>query len=356
MDDNRLRRVPSAPQAGADAGDETSESAPVLAEGVELRLLEVFVAVAEELHFGRAARRLGVAQPPVSRSIQTLEARLGVPLFVRSSRSVELSRAGEILLSSSRELLSRHRELLAAMSTLRLEPDIEPVLSVAVDPGIAGGIVTAALREFSVWFPRARVQLSSISHGADGLAVSRDADLALVCADSATTGDRELDRYIVCSEDVGAVVAADHPASTTERLTLAELSHEPQLKALYGSAHWRAGLSVAGLTGLSLDWAAGYDNFADGLDLVAGGRGIMLVPRLAWEHCERADLRWIPVPEAGTVALMVAWRPGRSTRSARALAKFVVEGARLRRIDNQQRTGSSSGQRLDRPGAAPSTA
>jgi hypothetical protein len=120
----------------AEPGDDSAPAA-IRAEGIDLRLLEVFVAVAEELHFGRAARRLGVAQPPVSRSIQTLESRFGLSLLRRSSRSVELTRAGAILLRSSSELLAQHRKLLDEMTVLHLEAVAEPMPGVAFDPGIA---------------------------------------------------------------------------------------------------------------------------------------------------------------------------------------------------------------------------
>ncbi|MCZ4509315.1 LysR family transcriptional regulator, partial [Streptomyces sp. ActVer] len=72
---------------------------------LETRELRYFVAVAEELHFGRAAERLGMAQPPLSRAIQQLERRLGVCLLERNRRGVSLTDAGEVLLHEGRAAL-----------------------------------------------------------------------------------------------------------------------------------------------------------------------------------------------------------------------------------------------------------
>lgn len=74
-------------------------------EGIDLRRLRYFVCLADELHFGRAAERLGIAQAPLSQQIKLLEERLGVTLFHRTTRRTQLTSAGDTLLRHARDLL-----------------------------------------------------------------------------------------------------------------------------------------------------------------------------------------------------------------------------------------------------------
>jgi DNA-binding transcriptional LysR family regulator len=86
-----------------------------------LRELECFVAVAEELHFSRAATRLHLSQPPLSRHIQQLEDALGVPLLLRDKRSVSLTSAGQLFLMDARDILFRLDRACDGRAVPRLE-------------------------------------------------------------------------------------------------------------------------------------------------------------------------------------------------------------------------------------------
>src|SRR5215212_3237528 len=101
---------------------------------IELRLLRYFAVVGEELHVGHAAARLFISQPALSQQIRALEEQVGVPLFVRHPRGVELTEAGEALLQEARQVLASSDRLEAAVEEL-VRGDGE-ALRVGVPPGI----------------------------------------------------------------------------------------------------------------------------------------------------------------------------------------------------------------------------
>jgi DNA-binding transcriptional LysR family regulator len=117
-----------------------------MAKAIELRQLRYFVALAEELHFNRAAARLGISQPPLTRQIQNLEKALGAPLFERSKHAVQLTPAGRIFLEETRRILeqvTRSEQLMqrAARGELRqLSLGVAPLFEATVYPALEAHI------------------------------------------------------------------------------------------------------------------------------------------------------------------------------------------------------------------------
>ncbi|ALS58548.1 LysR family transcriptional regulator [Pandoraea norimbergensis] len=124
---------------------------------MDLRQFRYFVAVAEERHFGRAAQRLAMTQPPLSQQIRALEASLGAPLFVRTNRSVELTAVGRQLLPEVRRILA-DAEALPALAQGLAHGEVG-TLSLGFVSTADYGILPPLLREFGERYPRVRLQL-----------------------------------------------------------------------------------------------------------------------------------------------------------------------------------------------------
>jgi len=162
---------------------------------MELRLLRYFVAVAEELHFGRAAERLNIAAPSLSQQIKSLEASVGTPLFVRDRRHVELTAAGRLLLPDARQILelsaSAQRRLAGATGALRIGY-VSWLPDELVD-------ATALHIRVDEWVMPSHVQIGRVLDG--GL------DAAVAWAGSR---DARLDFRLLWPEPLVAVTAAGH--------------------------------------------------------------------------------------------------------------------------------------------------
>ena len=146
---------------------------------IELRQLRHFVAVAEEMHFGRAAARLHMTQPPLSQSIRALETALGTPLFIRSSRSVSLTPAGALLLPESRRLL-REAEALPELAQ-RAAAGESGRLTVAFVSIADYSVLPEFLRRFRQRYPQVQIELREATSDiqAEDLAAGR-IDLGLL--------------------------------------------------------------------------------------------------------------------------------------------------------------------------------
>ncbi len=187
---------------------------------MELRALEYFVTVAEELHFGRAAERLNIVQPAVSQQVARLERELGTRLLDRSSRHVRLTGPG-------RRVLAAARETLAAASRVRTVLDEPaPRLRIGTAPGLIGRLERGVdrLRERNPEFELELVDLPVCAR----LEAVRDGtlDLALVLG-RVLDRDTGLTLLPAWSEPLTAVVSVRHPLAYRDEVTLAELATGP---------------------------------------------------------------------------------------------------------------------------------
>ena len=171
--------------------------------GLDVRRLEYFVAVAEEQHFGRAAERLHMTQPPLSRAVQQLEDELGVTLLRRTTRRVELTPAGEVLLRDARIALDA---VAAAERRTRHAGQPSPSLRIALKADLDAGLLQGILAAFAEEPEACQTELVLVSIGEQAQTL-RDgrADAAIVLA---PYDDRGLDAVPLLSEPTLVAMAA----------------------------------------------------------------------------------------------------------------------------------------------------
>jgi DNA-binding transcriptional LysR family regulator len=277
---------------------------------VDLRKLRYFVAVAEQLHFGRAAAGLHIAQPVLSRQIRALEGELRVQLFVRDRRSTELTAAG-------RQLLDDARPLLASAEALRRRAARAARGSATFTVGFMPGItVTSAVRALTDRHPDLQVELVRTTW-VDQVEVLRDgrADVSIVRLPIDARGLRLQPMY---TDPRVVALRADHRLAGKESVTIADLADEHLLQDPDAVPEWRD-IAVELMEGTS----PGYPHFSsveEKLEHVAAGRGIAIIPASTAMYYNRPDVTHLPVEDLGPNHVSLAWI---ASRRSRAIAEFA---------------------------------
>ncbi|MBI4658829.1 MAG: LysR family transcriptional regulator [Verrucomicrobia bacterium] len=273
---------------------------------VELRLLRYFVAVAEELHFGRAAQRLHISQPPLSSQIRLLEDEVGVPLLLRTKRSVQLTPAGRAFLAEARQILDRTAR--AKEVARRAESTGATQLVVACGPVSMCAVVPVVLPIFRERCPGADLVLTeSMPTGIiEGLQKGQlDAGLVVSYFDTIA-----LKREIILSLPLAAVLAKSHPLAKQKRIRLTQLEGEPcvLLSRGMGSGFSQHIVGLFQWRGVTPRLAHEVTTLQALFAMVAAGYGVSLVPeslaRLAGPGIAFVELQE-PKP---TIQLCMAWR------------------------------------------------
>jgi DNA-binding transcriptional LysR family regulator len=271
---------------------------------MELRHLRAFVTVADELHFGRAAARLGISQPPLSRQIQQLERRLGVALFLRRGRRVELTAAGRLLLGEARRTLEQADRIdrIAALaghgeaghlrvgvvgsalygsvpSHLAAFGELAPDVLLSVEAGVTPDLLDALMENrLDVAFVRPPITASLLAH-------SKVDEEPLVAAVSATN------------------TRAGRPA-----VQLDDLADEPFVlfpRAL-GAGYWDLIVGACRDAGFTPDIAHEASEIHTMIGLVAAGLGVSLPPESV-KNLRLPGVRYIPLDDPPVLELHLAW-------------------------------------------------
>lgn len=241
-----------------------------------LKRLDAFVAVAEELHFGRAAARLHLAQPALSQQVRQLENELGLTLLARTTRRVELTADGAAFLPHARSLLVAAHGVGRAAEELRV--GARGRLRLGFVDSTAYELVPTFLRSFRTAWPEAEVELHTLSSDEQARAlVDGEIDLGIGrTVPSRPAVDAEVlghDRFLLAVPD-------NHPVARQRTVTLRRLAAEPFVgfsRSTSPSLHAELRALLAG-HGIAYDPALEATEYTTIVGLVAAGEGVALVP------------------------------------------------------------------------------
>lgn len=275
---------------------------------MDVQDLRAFVAVAEELHFGRAAERLHLAQPPVSRTIKGLEKELGAELFRRTTRSVEITAAGEALLAPARRILS---DLQVAVSDVHAAQRGELGRVRVAFAGASTQILVGQLSRASrLRHPQLTLELSSqnFAQPAINRLLHDEADISIGRWDFIPDGI--LSRIIV-NEQLVVAVPTTHPLAGSASIRMEQLSSSRfvTLPPHPGSVLTDRLLRLSHSTGYDPIVAQVAPDTWTALALVAAEVGIHLTISSVAENTHTAGFSFLPVEDPyEQVSLRMAWR------------------------------------------------
>jgi DNA-binding transcriptional LysR family regulator len=292
---------------------------------MELKHLRAFVALAEDLHFGHAALRLGIAQPQLSLQIQSLEATLGIALFERSRRHVALTDAGRLFLPEARATLAQvERARQTAFRAARGELG-------RLDIGFTGSApfntaMPQIISRFRKRWPDLKMTLRemSTSDQLDSL-VAGTLDIGFVRPGEPGEADG-VTLQTVLEEPLFAVLPADHPLADRASLSIAALAGQPFIlhPRQIGTGLYDKVMALCAGAGFRPLVALEAHQMSTIVGLAAAGLGVSVVPE-AMRRIHVDGARFVPLTEAdATMVLAVAHRMGDSRAAIRHFLDAVT--------------------------------
>ncbi len=292
---------------------------------MEFRHLRCFIALAEELHFGRAAQRLAMTQPPLSLNIQQLEASVGARLFERNSRGASLTAAGDAFLPKAIALLEQ------AAQAAREARDVGQGLAGQLQIGFAGTVLyrglPQVLRDFGAAHPKLRLALRELSSSEQLVELVHDRlDLGFVHTTRVPTGFSQI---LVSSQPFMACLPASHPLAGEAVLSLGRLKGEVfaiVMRAVSPDYHDRI-LAACADAGFEPALAFELRHWLSVVSVIAQGLGVGLVPA-ALQQAGLPGVAFVPLERSlQPYDTHCLWRTGRDQSALGAFLAAVRQAA-----------------------------
>jgi DNA-binding transcriptional LysR family regulator len=273
---------------------------------MELRQLRYFVALAEELHFRRAAEREHIAQPAFSEQIRRLERELGVRLFDRTSHYVRLTGAGRLFLDEVRQALTQVRR--AAQVAERAGRGELGHVVVGFIGSAANELTPLILRAFPARYPNVGVELREFDFRdpSAGL-VSSEVDVAFMRPP--VEGQQDLALEVLFEEPRMAIMASDHPLAGEPSVSIRRLVEEPFVVGPTSTGVWREfWLVTEHRAGVPPRLGPETNTIHELLEVIAAGEGVSLAPASTKRFYGRPGVAFVPVADIEGSTVAVAWR------------------------------------------------
>lgn len=301
-----------------------------LGQRLNLNRLRYFVTVAQELHFGRAARKLGISQPPLSLHIRALEEEIGSPLFIRANRQVVLTAAGRMLLGHAVGLLEHAQRLEQIMQGVGTGDLGE--MFVGCVPSAMYDVLPRILAPYRARYPKVHVVLKE-GHTMDVMNAVQEGqvDIGLVWRNVAGPS---LGIQPILSEQFAALVPAGHPLSQQSVLSLDQLAGQPLILPPRKISPYHYDHIIAAFAKLGLSPRIDYEvpTILSQIGFVASGFGIAISPSFA-RRFMTDQIALIPIAEEmPSVILSLVWneaRPSPAVDLFRDVAREIYDGSGL---------------------------
>ena len=295
---------------------------------MELRHLRYFVTAAEEGSISRAAARLNISQPAVSRQLRDLEEELGVKLFTRESQGLSVTEDGETALTHARDLLRRANAMTATFKGRRAKP--RKTLHVGYIPTALPGFLADGMRRFNAEHPKICVQIREMSPRAQESALDKgEIDLALL-GTACPEVKRRIDTANILKATLCIVLPEHHLLALRKSIDPSELEGEAFVSLHERNFPGRPQLiaELGGKAGFAIDVSVKANGLSEALGMVAGGAGVAVLP---------ADVDRLPHPGVVFVKMRkprinltssAAWRKEDAGSEIEELVRYLEEAGR----------------------------
>ncbi|MFD0363958.1 LysR family transcriptional regulator [Nocardia sp. GCM10030253] len=316
---------------------------------MELRDIEIFLVLADELHFGRTAERLGVSSGRISQVIKQQESRIGAPLFVRTSRQVTLTPIGSQLRD---DLAPGYQQIKQAIARATANGrGITGILRVGFSGAWSGNLIVAAGDLFRTRYPECEIQIQEqVLNNRFGPLRTRELDLQLAEFPAEepdiTTGP------IIFSHPRALTVPAAHPLAGRESVSLEDLADYP-LITIIGPPQYFLDFHLPRHTPLGQPIPRGPATTAwqEILSLVSAGKAVCPTSIRSAEYYARPDLAYVPFRDAPTMDFGLTWLTAAESVKIRTFVQTILEVAEdfPGTVASDRRSVSETGRRVRLP-------